>query len=184
MKKIEIRREANYVPLRREEFRNRFFERFFDPAFDDLRPELEKICERAWDGYIKYRKSPRTKPAGAGFADPQFKLPAEWLGTRTAIGRAQKQQASPSSPSRILIVNGATRSEHSCAGEISKTRRLARHAQQAIEAQKGFEADFLDLAQLADEPLKVIHPARPASRRRCRYATGRAAAFRTMPWGR
>ena len=58
-----VRKLTQYVPLTREEFRSRFFERFYDPAFDDVRAELDKICERAWDGYIKYRKSPRTQPA-------------------------------------------------------------------------------------------------------------------------
>ncbi len=58
----------------------------------------------------------------------------------------------------MLIVNGSTRSEHSCPGEISKTRRLAQAARSAIEALPGYEVDFLDLSTLADEPLKVIYP--------------------------
>jgi hypothetical protein len=37
--------------------------------------------------------------------------------------------------------------EHSCPGEISKTRRLA---QAAIEARAGYEVDFLILSTLAD----------------------------------
>jgi hypothetical protein len=65
-----VRKLTQYVPLTREEFRSRFFERFYDPAFGDVQAELEKICERAWDGYMKYRKSPRTQPAGAEFSDP------------------------------------------------------------------------------------------------------------------
>jgi len=149
---------TQYVPLTREEFRSRFFERFYDPAFNDLQAELEKICERAWDGYIQYRKSPRTQPAGAEFSDPAFALPVEWLRTRRAIVDAEKQQKNPSSPSRILVVSGATRSEHSCPGEVSKTRRLADHARRTIEAQPGFEVDFLEMSKLADEPWKVIHP--------------------------
>jgi len=149
---------TQYVPLTREEFRSRFFERFYDPAFNDLQAELEKICERAWDGYIQYRKSPRTQPAGAEFSDPAFALPVEWLRTRRAIVDAEKQQTNPSSPSRILVVSGATRSEHSCPGEVSKTRRLADHARRTIEAQPGFEVDFLEMSKLADEPWKVIHP--------------------------
>jgi multimeric flavodoxin WrbA len=153
-----VRHESKYVPLTREEFRRRFFARFYDPAFDDVKVELERICERAWDGYIRYRKSPRTRAAGSGFADPSFELPVEWLEARAAIRAAEKRQKDPASASRILVVNGATRSEHSCPGEVSKTRRLARRAQQVIEAQAGFEVDFLDLAQLADEPLKAILP--------------------------
>ncbi len=153
-----VRRLTQYVPLTREAFRRRFFERFYDPAFDELKAELEKVCERAWDGYIKYRKSPRTQVAGPDFSDPAFQLPVEWLQTRQAIQQAERKQKNPSSPSRILIVSGATRSEHTCPGEVSKTRRLADHAAQAIEGQGGCEVDLLDLSHLADEPSLVIHP--------------------------
>lgn len=153
-----VRRQTQWVPLTKEQFRERFFARFYDPAFDTVRPELEKVCEVAWDGYIVYRKSPRKRPAGEGFADPEFQLPVEWLETRAKINAAEKRQKDPKAPSRILVVNGSTRSEHTCPGEISKTRRLAQHAQQTIEALAHFEADFLDISTLADEPLKVIYP--------------------------
>jgi len=153
-----VRRLTQYVPLTREEFRKRFFERFYDPAFDGVQAELEKICELSWDGYIKYRKSPRTRAAGAEFSDPNLKLPVEWLQTRQAIRDAERKQKDSKSPSRILVLSGSTRSEHTCPGEVSKTRRLADHAAKAIEAQAGFEVDRLDLSHLADEPWKVIHP--------------------------
>ena len=152
-----VRKLTQYVPLTREQFRERFFERFYDPAFDGVKAELEKICEISWDGYIQYRKSPRAQAAGAEFSDPAFKLPLEWLETRTAIREAETRQRDASSRSRILIVSGSTRSEHTCPGEVSKTRRLANHAAKTIEA-RGFEVDLLDLSQLADEPWKVIHP--------------------------
>jgi multimeric flavodoxin WrbA len=152
-----VRKLTQYVPLTREQFRSRFFERFYDPAFDAVRAELDKVCEIAWDGYIKYRKSPRSQPAGAEFSDPAFKLPVEWLQARSAIKEAERRQRDPSSPPRILVVSGATRSEHTCPGEVSKTRRLAGHAAKTLEAQ-GCEVDLLQLSHLADEPWKVIHP--------------------------
>ena len=158
MDKPKVRKQDPYVPLTREQFRERFYARFYDPAFDTVRPELEKVLEVAWDGYIAYRKSPRRKPAGAGFAEPGYELPLEWLETRAAIQAAERRQKDPASRSRILVVNASTRSEHTCPGEISKTRRLAQHAQKAIEALPGFEVDFLDISTLADEPLKVIYP--------------------------
>jgi multimeric flavodoxin WrbA len=158
MAEPSVRKQDEYVPLTREQFRDRFYARFYDPVFDGVRAELEKILEKAWDGYIRYRKSPRTKAAGTGFADPGITLAAEWLETRARIQAAEKRQKDAKSPARILIVNGSTRSEHSCPGEISKTRRLAQHAQKAIEALPGHEVDFLDLSTLADEPLKVIYP--------------------------
>jgi multimeric flavodoxin WrbA len=153
-----VRRQTKYVPLTKDQFRERFFARFYDPAFDEVKAELEKVFEKAWDGYIVYRKSPRKKAAGKGFADPKFELPIEWLNTRVLIQAAEKRQRNPNSPSRILIVNASTRSEHSCPGEISKTRRLAQQAQKTIESLRGFEVDFLDISTLADEPYKTIFP--------------------------
>ncbi len=158
MSKPAVRKQTEYVPLTRAQFRERFFARFYDPAFEALQPELDKVCEVAWDGYIKYRKSPRKQPAGPGYADPGMALPIEWLSVRAAIEAAEKRQKDTATPARILIVNGSTRSEHSCPGEISKTRRLAQHAQKSIEALPGYEVDFLDISSLADEPWKVIHP--------------------------
>ena len=158
MVKPAVRRQDKWVPLSKEQFRERFYSKFYDPAFDTVRPELEKLFEVAWDGYDVYRKSPRTKPAGKGFAEPSFKVAAEWLETRAKIQAAEKRQKDPKSPTRILIVNGSTRSEHTCPGEISKTRRLAQHAQKAAERLPGHEVDFLDISTLADEPWKVIHP--------------------------
>lgn len=153
-----VRRQTKYVPLTKEQFRQRFFARFYDPVFDTVKAELEKVFAKAWDGYIVYRKSPRKRPAGRGFADAKFALPVEWLDTRADIQAAEKRQRDRKSPSRILIVNGSTRSEHSCPGEISKTRRLALHAQKTIETLRGFEVDFLDISTLSDEPYKTIFP--------------------------
>jgi multimeric flavodoxin WrbA len=156
--KPAVRKQTKYVPLSKEEFRKRFYAKFYDPAFEKIAPELEKVFETAWDGYITYRKSPRHKDAGPEFADPSLQLPLEWLETRGKIREAEARHRNPQSPSRILIVNGSTRSEHTCPGEISKTRRLAEAAQAAITALPGHEVDFLDLSTLADEPWKVIHP--------------------------
>ena len=153
-----VRRQSKFVPLTKDQFRERFFARFDDPAFESVAAELERVFEIAWDGYIKYRKSPRKTAAGAGFAEPNRELPVEWLETRARIAAAEARQKDPKSPSRILVVNGSTRSEHTCPGEISKTLRLAQAAQAAIESRPNHEVDFLDLSTLADEPLKVIHP--------------------------
>ena len=90
MAKPAVRKQSKYVPLTREQFRERFFARFYDPAFDSVKAELEKVFEKAWDGYIVYRKSPRTKPAGSGYAKSDFRLPVEWLEARAAIDAAQK----------------------------------------------------------------------------------------------
>src|SRR5687767_8956247 len=146
--KPDVRKQAKYVPLTKAQFRERFYARYYDPAFDKVRPELEKVLEVAWDGYIEYRKSPRAQSAGPGFVNPQQKLAVEWLETRTAVRAAEKRQKDPKSRSRILIVSGSTRSEHTCPGEISKTLRLAQHARKTIAALRGFEVDFLEISDL------------------------------------
>jgi multimeric flavodoxin WrbA len=156
--KPTVRHLSEYVPLTRAQFRDRFFARFYDPAFDRVSSELERVFEVAWDGYEKYRKSPRTKPAGEGFAHPEEQLAAEWLDTHAAVNAAQRQQRDRTRSSRILLVSGSTRSEHTCPGEVSKTRRLAEHAKKTIEALPDHEVDLLDMSSLADEPLKVIYP--------------------------
>lgn len=153
-----VRRQDEYVPLTKSEYRERFFARFYDPSFEAVANELEAVFERAWDGYIQYRKSPRKSPAGAQFADPAHELPVEWLDARRRIQEAEARWKDPARPARILIVNGSPRSEHSCPGEISKTRRLADHVRQTLAALEGFEVDWLDVAALSEEPLKVIYP--------------------------
>ncbi len=153
-----VRHLSEYVPLTKEQFRARFFARFYDPAFEEVSDALELVFEKAWDGYHAYRKSPRTRPAGEGFADPAQPLAVEWLETKAAVEEAQRRQRDQSGPSRILLVSGSTRSEHTCPGEVSKTRRLIEHARTTIEALPNHEVDLLDVSTLADEPLKVIYP--------------------------
>jgi multimeric flavodoxin WrbA len=153
-----VRRLEPFVPVAKDEFRRRFMQRFYDPAFDSVRDELDRVFEQAWDGYNHYRKSPRTRPAGTGFTDPAYELPLEWIETRQRILDAGARFRDPQSPSRVLLINGSTRSEHTCPGEISKTRRLVYAAREAIAAAPGFEVDFLDISTIADEPHKIIHP--------------------------
>src|SRR4030095_2279641 len=111
MPKPSVRKERKYVPLTKAQFRERFFARIFDPALSAVHPELERVFDVAWDGYIRYRKSPRTKPAGKGYADPKYQLSVEWSETRAKVKAAEARQKDPRSRSRILIVNGSTRTQ-------------------------------------------------------------------------
>jgi len=158
MRTPTVRKQHPFVPLTKDQFRERFFDRYQDPAFDRVQVELERICDVAWDGYINYRKAPRKRPAGPGYADPTYQLSDDWRATRAAIDAANARHDDPAGPTRILLVNGSTRSEHTCPGEISKTSRLVQCARDTIAAQPGIEIDLLDLSTLADEPFKVIHP--------------------------
>jgi multimeric flavodoxin WrbA len=152
------RRQGEWIPLTKAEFRDRFYARFYDPAFDAVASELERVFEKAWEGYEVSRKSPRTQPAAPGDADPSVAVPVEWARTRQAIANAAARHRDPAAPTRFLLVNGSTRSPHTCPGEISKTLRLVQHARQTLEALPHVEVDELDISALADEPLKVIYP--------------------------
>lgn len=157
--KIDVRKGMPSVALDRAEFSRRYRARFYDPIFDSLGTEIARLEEAAWDAYDKYRKTPRARPAGPGFADPGYEVAVEWLATREAIHEAEKRQKDPKSRSRILMVNASARSDQTCPGEISKTYRLATMAREAIVARAPeFEIDFLDLSALTAERGRVIYP--------------------------
>jgi multimeric flavodoxin WrbA len=155
---IDVRKGQGDVTLSREEFRSRFLLRFFDPAFVGAREELERICALAWEAYDEYRKSPRTRRAGEGFADPEYELPIEWLAAREEIQKAQRLHDDPQARSRILAICGAARSDQTCPGEMSKTFRLVTLAKEELEREPGFEVDVLDLSHVSSEYGRTIHP--------------------------
>ena len=121
--------------------------------------------------------------AGAGFSDPEFPLPIEWLETRSAIQQAEKRQKSPKSNSRILLINGSTRSDQTCPGEMSKTFRLAKMAEK-YSGNKGVEVDLLDLSRLASEYGRIIYPCKACVSTAMPLCTGPAPAIQTTPWDR
>jgi multimeric flavodoxin WrbA len=155
---VDVRKGMPPVKLDEQEFKRRFLSRFYDPAFEPLGAELAKIADAAWDGYRHSRKAPRTVKAGAGFADPDYDIAIEWLDAQRAVKDAQKRFEDKSGPSRILLINGSTRSEHTCPGEMSKTWRLLELADKVIRGAPGFECDILNLSVLASEYNRVIYP--------------------------
>jgi multimeric flavodoxin WrbA len=144
--------------LSREVFDARFRERFYDPSFDAAKQHVDALAEIAWTNYIEYHKSPRTRPAGRGFADPSFELPVEWLDARAAIHAAERRHRAKRSPSRVLVIHGSARSDKTCPGEMSKSYRLAQIALRTLKSERGFETDFLDLSNLTAEYGRQIHP--------------------------
>ena len=158
MSKPRIRTGMPSVELSKNEFAKRFRERFYDPSFAAVSIEIESIIEVAWKNYIDYHKSPRTRRAGPRFSDADFRLPVEWLQARQAVAQAEARQKNAKSKSRILLVNGSSRSDQTCPGEISKTYRLAKIVEEIILGTAGFEADLLDLSTLASEYGRIIHP--------------------------
>lgn len=154
---LEIREGSPSVKLTRDEFRERFRAQFVDPAYEKVSAELAAIEVVAWDAYDNKRKAPHTRKAGAGFADPSYDLSLDWLAARDAIATAQRLHERAEAKPRILVINGAARSEHTCPSEVSKSYRLATEACSALRAD-GCDVDFLDLSNLASEYGRKIYP--------------------------
>ncbi|AEG91105.1 flavodoxin family protein [Ramlibacter tataouinensis] len=141
----------------RERFHQRFMQAFHDPAYQAEAPAITRLEAIAWEAYQQGRKAPVTEKAGPGFADPGYDLSVEWRRARDRIAAAQARQARPDTPSRVLLVCSASRNDGTCPGEISKTWRLSRIAQEVLQAQ-GIECDLLDLSLLNSEYDLHIHP--------------------------
>jgi multimeric flavodoxin WrbA len=155
---VDVRKGMPPVQLDEREFKRRFLSRFYDPAFGPLQAELDRIADAAWDGYSHSRKAPHTVKAGSGFADPDYDLSVEWLAAKQAIDEAQRRHDDVAGPSRILLINGSSRSEHTCPGEMSKSWRFLQLADEVIRRERGFECDMLDLSVLTSEFNRVIYP--------------------------
>ncbi|MEA3028456.1 MAG: hypothetical protein QOF91_3741 [Alphaproteobacteria bacterium] len=158
MADTRIRKEMPDVALTRAQFAGRMRERFSDPAFEPIAAEVERTIEAAWQAYDKARKSPHTQKAGPGYADPDYNLAVEWIEASRRIKEAERRQKDAASPSRILLINGAARSEHTCPGESSKTWRLAMIARGIFQHEPGLEVEMLDLSRLVSEYGRHIHP--------------------------
>src|SRR5215213_824562 len=133
----DVRKGMPPTELSRDDFEQRLRSRFADPAFSPLRKEIQAIADVAWDAYADSRKAPFTRKAGPGFADPDYDLSVDWLAAREAIAEAQRKHDNRGQSSRILIVNGSSRSDHTCPGEMSKTWRLVERVQRTIDGRRG-----------------------------------------------
>ncbi len=143
----DVRKGMPPAKLPREEFVRRYRNRFVDPAFKPLQGEIDAIIDAAWDAYSHSRKSPVTRKAGPGFADPEYELAVDWLAAREAILAAQRRYDDAADVARILIINGSSRSKHTCPGEMSKIWRLVKLAE-PVFVEMGLAADILDLSRL------------------------------------
>ncbi|TMJ47480.1 MAG: flavodoxin family protein [Alphaproteobacteria bacterium] len=157
MAPADVRKGMPPVQLSREQFEQRYRSRFADPVFKSLQRELDAVIAAAWDGYSNSRKSPVTRKAGPGFADPDYDLSVDWLAAREAVLAAQRRHDDASATPRILLINGSSRSEHTCPGEMSKSWRLVKIAE-PVFMEMGLAVDILDLSRLASEFGKQIHP--------------------------
>ena len=157
MSRLTPRKGMPSPRLNEGEFRKRFLAQFQDRAFDSLAGELDSIATAAWDAYSHSRKAPRTRKAGAEFADPDYDLAVDWLAARAAIANAQRRHDDRSKPA-ILLINCSSRSEHTCPGEMSKSYRLVEIAREVFAAAPGVAIELLDLSRLASEYGRHIYP--------------------------
>lgn len=141
----------------RDEFLRRFRQRFVDAVYDDAADAIGRLADAAWRVYCESRKSPRTRPAGQGFADPTYELSIEWLAARAAILEAERRRADANGATRVLVICAASRNDKTCPGEMSKTYRLVQIAKEAATSES-CEVDELDLSLLASEAHKAIYP--------------------------
>ena len=142
--------------LGEDEFKRRFLDQFQDTAFSSLQAELNKMADAAWDGYSHSRKSPRTRRAGEGYADPDYQLAHAWIDAADAVHAALRAHRDDAEH-RILLINASPRSEHTCPGEMSKSYRLAQMAQ-SVFLDEHARVDLLDLSRLSSEYGRQIHP--------------------------
>ena len=122
--RAEVRKGTPSPRLDWAEFEKRFLSQFPDPSFADRSQELALVTEAAWQAYSNSNKAPRTRKAGAGYSDPDYALSVDWIQTSDAIAIARRQHDDPAERQRILLINGSSRSEHTCPGEMSKSFRL------------------------------------------------------------
>ncbi|MDB5585780.1 MAG: putative multimeric flavodoxin [Devosia sp.] len=153
----EPRKGMPSTQLEQDEFKKRFRSQFIDPSFGALGAELDAIAQAAWEGYDASRKSPRTRKAGPGYADPDYDLAVDWIAAKAAVDKAQQDYEIADRPARVLLVNGSSRSEHTCPGEMSKSYRLIQLAEEVLQS-GGIETEILDLSRLTSEYGRNIHP--------------------------
>ncbi|TPL40201.1 flavodoxin family protein [Mesorhizobium sp. B2-4-6] len=155
---IEPRKGMPSPRLGEAEFKQRYRKLFYDPAFEAEAAAIGRLAQIAWRAYSDERKSPVTRKAGQGFHDPGYDLSVEWIAAHEAVEAAQRRHEDKAAPSRILIINGSSRSEHTCPGEMSKSFRLVELARRAIADRQGFSVEVLDLSRLASEYGRRIYP--------------------------
>jgi multimeric flavodoxin WrbA len=157
MAEPRVVKEMPSVELGRDEFERRFRARHADPRFDDADEALREVIDIAWRAYSANHKAARTRKAGPEFTDPDYDLSLDWLAARDAIRTAEMQNRDTTLPAKILVINASARTNQSCPGETSKSYRLAKLAQSAIETDDA-DVDFLDLSVLVAEYGRVIYP--------------------------
>ena len=128
-----------------------------------------------------------TKPAHArgraGFADPTSSCRS--TGSRRAPrSRSRKRARGPGAAAPRPPDQRLDAQRPDLPGEMSKTFRLAQHARNGDRGTTAATSTSSTSSRLASDTAASSIRARPACRRRCRCATGRARAIRITRWAR
>ncbi len=153
--KVTVRTGQPDHKLNKEQFFKEYKKNFYGPRFRAMDLEIEGLAEIAWLNYTEHNKAPITTKAGFEFQDPNYDLSVEWLETRNRLLKAAEDYHS--SQSKILIINGSPRNEHTCPSEMSKTYRMVKKAQEVFDHLE-VDHELLDLSRVTAEYGKQIHP--------------------------
>ena len=141
--------------------------------------ELDKIADVAWKAYDDYHKSPRTRKAGEGFADPDLRSVGRMAGGARRYRRRPSAGRKTRNHRRASCWSTARRAASTPAP--AKCRRpigWSMIAKETIEQSRRLRSRTARpvAAGLANTAASSIR-ARPASRPRSRSATGRASCY-------
>ena len=153
----KVRKSGEEWNIGEKEFRLRYLRMFEDPMFQDKKEDIEELADIAWIAYQEGRKAPITKKAGREFFDPDYDLSQDWIKARNAIGEAQKFHERQDTPGRILLICASDRNDGTCPGEMSKSLRLTRIAEEELLS-AGVEVEILNLSEMTSEFGKTIYP--------------------------
>ena len=181
MTDLEPRKGSPSPRLAEPEFRRRFLGQFQDPAYDPLQAELGRIADAAWDAYSHSRKSPHTRKAGPGFADPDYDLSVDWIAAREAIREARAPARRPGAagadPAGLRLVAQRAHLPQRDVEDLPADRAGAGGLRRRGTA---WPRMCWTSAGCPRNTGGTSTPARRASRPRPRCATGHAPAIRTI----
>ena len=159
MAEINVRKGMPSVQLDKAEFKRRFLAKFYDPDFEPLKGETRQDRRHRLGHLRRVPQSPARSESRAGLCRSRLRhLGRMARHARQYSDRRAAARKTAKSPSRVLIVNGSSRSDQTCPGEMSKTYRLVTLAKEVVEKTRGFEVEVLDLSRLTSEYGRVIYP--------------------------
>ena len=138
MARVKVRTGMPSVALDKAEFARRVRARFYDPAFEPVEQEIERSSRPP--GTATTTAASRRAPSRPARATPIRATSSRSTGRSEPrpSSSAERRQKSKSAKSRILLINGSARSDQTCPGEMSKSFRLVKIAEQVFAARARF----------------------------------------------